>query len=153
MLALRYVTLLLTSFLSLCIIWLVFPENLIGIEHRRYIMTVRYSSSTAFQMISNIQTKEQAVIVLRRVVNPIQVSNQGVKEGAQLQELMPVLVGARQARHLHPEDHPDVIQAHLRDQPLEPDPPLRTGPALAQIITHPQEAVAGPPQRPGSTDQ
>jgi hypothetical protein len=55
-------------------------------------MTVRYSSSTAFQMISNIQTKQQAVIVLCRVVNPIQVSNQGVKEGAQFQKVMPVTV-------------------------------------------------------------
>jgi hypothetical protein len=61
----------------------------------------------------SFQTKQEAVIVLRRVVHPIQVSNQGVKEGAQLQELMPVLVRACQPRHLYPEDHPDVIQAHL----------------------------------------
>src|SRR5438270_723405 len=97
-------------------------------------MTVRYSSSTAFQMISNIQPQEEAIIVLHWVVNPIQVSNQGVKEGAEFQELMPILVGACQPRHFHTEDDPDMIQAHLRDQPLEADPPLRAGPGLAQIL-------------------
>ena len=61
----------------------------------------------------SFQAKEQAIIVLHRVVNAIQVSNQRVEERAQLQELMPILVGARQARYLHPKDHPDVIQAHL----------------------------------------
>jgi hypothetical protein len=82
--ALRYGVLLLTWFLSLCIIWLVFPENLIGIEHRRYIMKVRYSSSTAFQMISNIQPQQESIIVECWIVNPIQIGNQSVKERTQL---------------------------------------------------------------------
>jgi hypothetical protein len=66
---------------------------------------------------------------------------------------MPVLVRARQARHLHPEDHADVIQAYLGDQPLEPGPPLCTRPGLAQIFIDHQDAISSPPQRLGSTNQ
>src|SRR6266700_6415516 len=60
-----------TWFPLLCIIWLVFPENLIGIEHRRYIMIVRYSSSTAFQMISNIQPQKKTIIVTTWIIHPL----------------------------------------------------------------------------------
>src|SRR5260370_35285162 len=74
----------------LCIIWLVFLENLIGIEHRRYIMTVRYSSSTAFQMISNIHPQQKTVVEGRWIVEPIFVENEGRRHGTQLQQMVPI---------------------------------------------------------------
>ena len=64
----------------------------------------------------------------------ILVSQQCTKDGAQLQELMPVLVGPRQAIHLQTEDDADVIETHFRQQPLESEPSLGGGTAHALVL-------------------
>jgi hypothetical protein len=99
------------------------------------------------------QAQQQTIMVLHRVVNPIQVCNQGMKEGAQLQKLMPVLVRACQPRHLHPQDDADMIQAHLPDQALEARSPLGATPGFAQILINDQDTGSLPSQCLGAIDQ
>src|SRR5437868_8864579 len=89
-----------TSCPLLCIIWLVFPENLIGIEHRRYIMTVRYSSSTAFQMISNIQPQQQTIVKSGWIIEAIFIQDEGFGQRANFQQMMPIERTAREPRDL-----------------------------------------------------
>src|SRR4030095_7269416 len=60
-----------------------------------------------------LQSQQQPVVVIGRVLEPVLVGQQGPEEGAQLQELMPVLVGAGQAAHLQAEDNADVVEANL----------------------------------------
>jgi hypothetical protein len=60
-------------------------------------MTVRYSSSTAFQMISNIQAQQQSIIVVTRIIDAVFVNDERVSEGTNLQEVLPIAARARQA--------------------------------------------------------
>ena len=45
-----------------------------------------------------LEPQQQAVVVLGRVIHAVLVGEQGLEQGAHLQELVPVLVGARQPR-------------------------------------------------------
>jgi hypothetical protein len=52
------------------------------------------------------------------VVDAVLVGQQG-EEGAQLDEVVPVRVGPRQAAHLQPQDQADVVHGNLGQQVLE----------------------------------
>ena len=94
-----------------------------------------------------LEPQQQAVVVVRRIVEAVGVGEQRAEERAQLQQPVPVGVGAGQARHLHPQDEPDVVQADLRHQALEARPLHGTGPRLAQVVVDDQDAVGRPAQR------
>jgi hypothetical protein len=46
-----------------------------------------------------LQSQQQAVIVIGRVVDPVRIPQQGPRQGAQLQKLMLFPAAARQPRH------------------------------------------------------
>ncbi len=69
-----------------------------------------------------LQPQQQPVIMLGRVVNPVRVAQQGPRQGAQLQELMPFPATARQPRHLDAQHDAHMIQPDLRHQTLETRP-------------------------------
>jgi hypothetical protein len=100
-----------------------------------------------------LEPEQQAVVVLRRVVDAVEVRNERPAQRADLQELMPILARAGQARHLHAEHEPDMVQADLRDEALKAQPPLDTGARLAQIVVDHQDPVRGPAQRLGARDE
>ena len=100
-----------------------------------------------------IETQQHTVIEVRRIANAVRVGDESAKEGADLQELMPVLRRAGQPRDLHAEDHPHMVEAHLRDQTLESGPVLPLGGGVSQIVIDDQNPLLGPAQLPGATGQ
>ena len=99
------------------------------------------------------EAQQHTVIEVRRIANAIRVGDESAKEGADLQELMPVLRRAGQPGDLHAEDHPHMVEAHLRDQTLESGPVLPLGGGVSQIIVDDQNTLLGPAQVPGAVDQ
>ena len=100
-----------------------------------------------------LEPQQQPVVVIGRVVQPVLVGQQGPEDGAQLQELMPVLVGAGQAAHLQAEDNADVVQADLGEQVLEAEPALGRLPAPPLVLVDDLDTVLGPAQRGGPVHQ
>src|SRR5438270_315664 len=99
-------------------------------------MTVRYSSSTAFQMISNIQAQQQAVVVQAGIIDSLFVDDQGVGEGTDLQQAIPITARASQARDFQTQDCSHVAQSHFGDQPLKAVAPKRRCTRLALILVN-----------------
>src|SRR5215212_7516382 len=85
--------------------------------------------------------------------NAVRVGDQGAKDGADLQELMPVLRRPGQSRDLHSQDHPHMVEAHLRNQTLESGPVLPLGGGVAQIVVDDHYPLLGPAQLPGAVNQ
>ena len=57
--------------------------------------------------------------MIGRVIDPVRIAQQGPRQGAQLQELMPFPAAARQPRHLDAQHDAHMIQPDLRHQPLK----------------------------------
>lgn len=97
-----------------------------------------------------LQPQQQPIVVVGRIVNPVQIADQGAKQPANLQQLVPVATGAGQPRHLHPQHETDMIQSDFRDQALEPRPAGGAGRRFALIVIDHQHPSLGPaqPQRP-----
>src|SRR6266566_408077 len=66
-----------------------------------------------------LHAEHKAVVELGRVVTAVLVDDQRAGDGAQLEQAMPVLVRARQARSFEGEDRPDLAHGHIADQRLE----------------------------------
>ena len=66
------------------------------------------------------QTEQKPVVVVGRVVQPVLIRQDGAKQGAQLEQLVPVLARAGQPAHLQPEDQPDMVEADFREQARKP---------------------------------
>jgi hypothetical protein len=101
----------------------------------------------------SFQPQEQPVVVLGGVVHPVQVGDERSEQRAQLQQPVPVGVGARQARDLDPEDEPDVAKADLGHQALEAGASLSARPRFALVVVDDQHPRRRPPTRPGAVDE
>ena len=60
---------------------------------------------------------------------------------------MPILIRARQPAHLQAQDQPDVVQADLGEEILEPEPSRGGLPAASLIFIDDLHAVRGPAQQ------
>ena len=99
------------------------------------------------------QPEQEPVVVVGRVIQPVLIRQEGAEQGTQFQQLMPVLAGSGQPAHLQAEDQPDVVQTDLREQPLEAEPVLGRGPALALILVDDENAFGRPTEFDGPVDQ
>jgi hypothetical protein len=91
--------------------------------------------------------------VVGRIVEAILVGQQGIKDRANFQELMPILVGACQATGLQTEDNPDLVQSHLRQQRLKARSIRRTGSAMSLVFIDQQDTRGRPTQLDRSFSQ
>ena len=69
-----------------------------------------------------LQPEDEPVVEVTGVIDTVGVGDQRVRQRAQVQQLVPVGVVAGQPAHLDPEDDPDLTQADIGDQLLEPFP-------------------------------
>ena len=67
-----------------------------------------------------LESEQQSVVEVGRVIEAVLVEDQRVGERADLQQSMPVGVVARQPRDLQAEHDPGLAQADVGDEPLEP---------------------------------
>lgn len=79
-----------------------------------------------------LHAEQQPVVEVRRVVEAVLVEDQGIGQGADLEEAVPVRGAARQAGHLEPEHHADLAHADGGHEALEASP-VRVGPGLTEV--------------------
>ncbi|MEY9299114.1 hypothetical protein ABIF24_003745 [Bradyrhizobium elkanii] len=97
--------------------------------------------------------REEAVIEVRRIIQPVFVQNQCVSECTQLEQSMPVGVVARKARYLKSKYDPDTAQANLTDQTLEALAVGRAGTGLPRSQSMTTIRSSGQPSADGTIAQ
>jgi len=100
-----------------------------------------------------LEPEQEAVVVLARVVDAIDVGDERAEEGADFQELVPILRGTRQPGHVDAEHEADVVQADFRDEALEADAPRGARAGLAQVVVDDDDTLRRPAQIPRSGHQ
>src|SRR5262249_25160797 len=100
-----------------------------------------------------LQTQQESVIVVGRVVQAVGIGQQGPKAGAQLQEVVPVLATACQAAHLQTQDEADVVEGDLGQSTLEAEPPFGIGATQTLVFVDDEYPVSWPAQEHGAIDQ
>src|SRR5260370_15915488 len=87
------------------------------------------------------------------IVESFAVGNEGAKDRADLQQLIPIAIVACQAGSIKAEHQADSRQANLGEQPLEPAARFGLRPRFAQILINEFYPVAWPTQRNHSLHQ
>jgi hypothetical protein len=144
------------------------PRLLVGIEgdfavrqdhvaHRhavKHLAALRLVVSTADQAIAHrvqfdlahrtLETQQHPVVGIARIVHAVLIGEQRAEEGAQFQQVMPVLGRARQPTHLQTENDADVVQRHFGQKPLIPRTVVGPRTALALVLVDDEDAVGRP---------
>ena len=92
-------------------------------------------------------------MIRARIVQAFAIGNQHTKQRAQLEELMPISVVARQTRRIQTHDQAGFAQTHFRDQRLEAVPVSAGRPRLAKIVVDDMNPLARPAEQGCSLDQ
>ena len=92
-----------------------------------------------------LQPEQQAVVEQTRIINAVGIDDDGVGQAAQLEELMPVAVVAREARDFETEDRAGAAQTDIRDEALKPGATGGRGvePAGSQRSTPSRDRISG----------
>ena len=91
-----------------------------------------------------LEAEQEAVIETCRIVDAILIEDQGVGEGADLQQAMPVGVVPRQARDLQAHDDAGVSHADIGDQALKTLAPGCRRAGLTLIIVDDDNLIVAP---------
>ena len=75
--------------------------------------------------------EQEAIIRITGIVHTVLIGEEGAKQRAHFQQMMPVFRAARQPTHLQPQDETDMVHGDLGEEPLEPVPVLGRRTALA----------------------
>jgi hypothetical protein len=101
---------------------------------------------------SPLKPEQEPVVELGGVVDAVLVQDQGVGEGADLEQAVPVRRTAGQARHLQAEHHPDLAQTDGGHQALEALA-VSVGPRLRNPGENEQRFRANPNTLPVHSEQ
>ncbi len=93
-----------------------------------------------------LEPQQQAVVVVAGVIDAVGVGEQGLRQRAQLDQLVPVAAGAGQPGHLDPQHQADPAHRHLGDQPGEPRPGVGHRRRGAQVVVDDLHLRARPAQ-------
>src|SRR5690349_10339283 len=102
---------------------------------------------------SALQAQQESIVRVRRIVQSILVAKQCPKDGAQFEQLMPVLAGSGETAHLDSKDQADVVEPNFRQQPLKPEATFGSAAALALVFIDYQYAISGPAAINGAVHQ
>jgi len=91
------------------------------------------------------QAEQQPVVEVHRVVEAVLVENEGVGQGADLEQPVPVGRAASQTGDLQAEHDPDLAHSDRGDQLLEPLA-VTVGTRLAQVAVDDHDSVQRPAQ-------
>ena len=92
-----------------------------------------------------LESQEQAVVVAAGVVQTLAVGDQGEGDRTDVEQMIPVPVGAGETRDFECEDQANLAQRHIGDHGLEADPvAARAGSGNAEIFIHLDHAFARP---------
>ena len=93
------------------------------------------------------EAENEAVVEIRRIVRAILVDHDRSGDGTQLEQAVPLLAGACQARGLQGEHRPHLAHRHIVHQGLEVVPGRRA--RLAQVAVEDPDPLRRPPQLAG----
>jgi len=91
-------------------------------------------------------------MIIRWIIQPIGIGQQGAKDRTAFEELMPVVVRACQATQLQPQHQPNMVSADLGQHALQAQARGDTLAALALILIHHDHPFGGPPPSDGALD-
>jgi hypothetical protein len=91
-----------------------------------------------------LHAEHETVVELGRIAAAILVDHERTGDGAQLEEAVPVLVRARQARRFQGEDRADLAHRHLADQRFEVLAMGHPRAGLAEIAVEDPNALRAP---------
>ena len=94
-----------------------------------------------------LQAQQQAIIEVRRIIQPILIEDEGVGERAKFKQPMPIGGVARQARYFQAEHDPDAAQTDFSHQSLKAFPISRAGGGVPQVAVDDDDAILRPAQR------
>jgi hypothetical protein len=100
-----------------------------------------------------LESQKQAVVVVGGVVDAVLVGQQGLEDGAGLQELVPVLAGACQPAHLQPQDDADLVLDDAGQDGLEAGTAHGIGAAASLVLIDDLDAVGAPAELHGPSIQ
>jgi len=100
-----------------------------------------------------LQPEQEPVVVVGWIIEAVLVGEQGPEDGADFQELMPVLVGARQAAHLQTEEDAHLVECDGGEQALEARARHGGLAALALVKVDDLDLAARPTQGHGLLDE
>src|SRR5271155_3025439 len=84
----------------------------LGLEKPALLKTVAHGVQLQ-RAHGSLEPKQQTIVGICWIINPILVSKDRVKDGAYLQEMMPVLVGPRQSAHLQSQHDAHMVHRDL----------------------------------------
>src|SRR3954452_2197498 len=99
------------------------------------------------------QAQEQAVVVGARIVEPLAIGDEHPEQGAQLEQLMPVAVVAREPGGVEADDQPRVAEPDLGDELLEAGSFAAPCAGLTEILVDNVDPLAWPAEPDGTVDQ
>jgi hypothetical protein len=91
-----------------------------------------------------LEAEQQAIIVVRGIIDAFLVNDQGVGQGADFQQPVPVTTGAGQAGGFETEHSAGVPQAHFGHEPLEAIAPDGGGARMGLVLVDHADLVACP---------
>jgi hypothetical protein len=100
-----------------------------------------------------VQAEQEAVVVIRRIIQAVGVGQECPEACTQFQEMMPILARASQPAHLQAEDQADAVQGYLNEQALEAEPALDGLSAPAQVVVDDVDLPGTPAEIDGPIGQ
>jgi hypothetical protein len=100
-----------------------------------------------------LEAEQKAIVVLAGVVEAVFVDDQGLGQGTDLQQTIPVAGGAGEAGGFQAEDGAGLAQAHRGDQALEAIATGDRGPGAPLIPVDDGDVLLGPAEITGALDQ
>src|ERR1700739_205201 len=99
------------------------------------------------------QAEQQTVMIGARIVHALAIGDQHAEQRAQFQELMPIVVGARQPRGIQAQYQPRLPEANLGDQPLEAAAAVARRTGLPEVVINDLNPFLGPAEQGCTIDQ
>src|SRR4029077_8438302 len=93
---------------------------------------------------SALHAEHKAVVELGRIVTAVLVDHERAGDGAQLEQAMPILVGARQPRGFQGEDRTDLAHGYVADQRLEVLAIVRSLTGLSETPVEDSDSLRAP---------
>src|SRR5215831_9357694 len=99
------------------------------------------------------QAEQQTVMIGARIVHALAIGDQHSEQRAQFQELMPIVVVARQPRGIQTQHQPRLAEANLGDQPLEAAAAVARRTGLPEVVINDLNPFLGPAEQGCTIDQ
>ncbi len=93
------------------------------------------------------QAQEQAVVEVRRIIQPVLIQDERIGQSAQLEQAMPVGGVARQARYFKAEHDPDSTETDFGHEALEALAVSATGAGLSEVAVDHNDPIERPTER------